>query len=215
MSDDAGLSAYELERQANIRRNEEVLVALGLKDAAAALIPTRQAPTRTRKAPASRPAEQPSRKSSRIASQPAPAIYVADERANGRVTVGGKDATAEQQRAASPEARAKPSDEDEAPDSEELLHPNERRVYAALREEKNVIARELDTAAYHIAQNRALMACAARPRLDLTCMIGLCRPRRVLTARLASRCAPFAGWPATCPPPARSSFAAGGGARPR
>ena len=92
---------------------------------------------------------------------PAPSLYVDTELSNGKVMLGGADAA---QAAAKSEVALReadePADDDPAPDAEDQLFPNEAGVYALLREEKNRIARELDTAAYHVAQNRALMAMA-------------------------------------------------------
>ena len=149
------LSEYELQRLANIERNGQMLAALGLDDK---LVPAKRAPAKRVKRPPA-PAREGSRKSSRIAELPAPNVFVDDEGAGGKVTLGGSDAAS-----AAAEARSEKvqlvalDDEDVAPESEEMLFDNERAVYAKLREEKNNIARELDTAAYHVAQNRALMA---------------------------------------------------------
>ena len=150
------LSEYELQRLANIERNGQMLAALGLDDK---LIPAKRAPTvkRVKRPPA--PAREGSRKSSRIAELPAPNVFVDDEGVGGRVTLGGSDAASAAAEAKSEKVHLVAlDDEDAAPESEEMLFDNERAVYAKLREEKNNIARELDTAAYHVAQNRALMA---------------------------------------------------------
>jgi ribonuclease D len=166
---DAALSDYELERLANIRRNAAVLASLGLGQPGHDLIPNcnPRSSTSNKKRPVTERPE-PSRKSSRIAAIPAPAVYVEVESHGGRVRLGGSDAkvvakTAEHESALqqSPTNKARmtvASDEDPAPDSEDALFASERMVYELLREEKNSIARELDTAAYHVAQNRALMS---------------------------------------------------------
>ena len=57
---------------------------------------------------------------------------------------------------------AAPDDEDEAPESADSLHDDEIAVYEELRDEKNALARELDAAAYHVSQNRALMSMVRR-----------------------------------------------------
>jgi len=46
------------------------------------------------------------------------------------------------------------------------------QVFAELRAEKNVIARELQTAAYHVAQNRALMSMARAVPASLEELLG-------------------------------------------
>ena len=146
-----------------MKRNHEQLVALGL--------PTESSwrPARRRR---SRSGRGPSLyRKSRAASPggsraPAPAVYIAGESASGQVTLGGADAGAAVRAAARSErvveAAAAPDDEDEAPESADSLHDDERAVYEELRDEKNAIARELDTAAYHVSQNRALMSMVRR-----------------------------------------------------
>ena len=71
---------------------------------------------------------------------------------------------------------------DPAPPSDKALFENEREAYELLREEKNRIARELDTAAYHIAQNRALMAM-------VRCVPGTCEELLECWGWGASKCA--------------------------
>ena len=158
------LSAYEEERRANMKRNHEQLVALGLAEGEF-LAPRAPAPQRKRPRPKPIP-QEPSRKSGRLAALPAPAVYIAGESASGQVTLGGADAGAAVRAAARSERvveeAAAPDDEDEAPESADSLHDNERVVYEELRDEKNAIARELDTAAYHVSQNRALMSMVRR-----------------------------------------------------
>ena len=158
------LSAYEEERALNMKRNHEQLVALGLADGEF-LAPRAPAPQRKRPRPKPIP-QEPSRKSGRLAALPAPAVYIAGESASGQVTLGGADAGAAVRAAARSErvveAAAAPDDEDEAPESADSLHDDEREVYEELRDEKNAIARELDTAAYHVSQNRALMSMVRR-----------------------------------------------------
>ena len=174
---DSTLSAYELQRLENIARNKEVLTSLGLAQA------TPIAPASKRSKPkAARPPTAPSRKSGRLASVPAPSVYVDSERSNGMVMLGGADAAEVVTKSARSDlvaAAEEPTDEDPAPDAEEQLFPSEAKalatslvhtrtpptlttltvhpqVYAELRAEKNQIARELDTAAYHVAQVRTL-----------------------------------------------------------
>eukprot|EP00592_Proboscia_alata_P016527 CAMPEP_0194395472 /NCGR_PEP_ID=MMETSP0174-20130528/124443_1 /TAXON_ID=216777 /ORGANISM="Proboscia alata, Strain PI-D3" /LENGTH=646 /DNA_ID=CAMNT_0039191415 /DNA_START=903 /DNA_END=2843 /DNA_ORIENTATION=- len=147
-------NAYELERLSKIRRNQAVLVSLGLEKHS--LAPKKRTnDTQSRKI--KRPPQTPTRKSRRIASIPASSVYIDSELANGTLTLGGADAVAFDS-VDLPVSRA--SDEDPAPDEEDLLFPDEKDVYELLREEKNVIARELECPAYHVAQNRALMAMA-------------------------------------------------------
>ena len=145
------LSAYEIERLKNIERNQAVLAQLGLE----ALAPPK--PTVVRKPKVQRPPTEPSRKSGRIAALPAPSVFIDAEHSNGKVVLGGVDAAAEKTEEEAASAAA-PLDEDPAPASEAELFPNEALVYGLLRDEKNRIARENDCAAYHVAQNRALMA---------------------------------------------------------
>jgi ribonuclease D len=158
------LSQYELERLDNIRRNESVLASLGLSQTGPSLkgISNPRSSVNNKKRPAQAQPE-PSRRSSRIAAIPAPAVYVEVETNSGRVTLGGSDAkkvAKSAKSATSTEAGIKvvAEDDDPAPDSEDALFAGELTVYTLLREEKNVIAREMDTAAYHVAQNRALMS---------------------------------------------------------
>ena len=153
----SSLSSYERQRQANIAQNHAALVALGLADEP--LIPTRiKSEPKARKRERA-PQVEPIRKSGRLASISAPSVFVADERANGKVMLGGADAAATVAVVKSERIISTPDDMDDPnPNCEEALHPNERLVYALLREEKNSMANELNTAAYHIAQNRALMA---------------------------------------------------------
>ena len=160
------LSEYERERAENIKRNQEVLRSLGLIGPdrpvpMAASLATKPS-SRPKRAPP--PPREPTRRSSRNSGAPAPDYYIAEESANGRVITGGTHAqlTMLPHVSASEQPAAEPEDEDYTPETESDLHPNEREVYAALREEKNLIARELDCPAYHVCQNRALMAMARR-----------------------------------------------------
>ena len=159
------LSQYELDRLANIQRNEAMLASLGLSGPK--LASPAQPPAKKKKIQRPPPAAQePVRKSGRIASLPAPAVYVDDERAGGHITLGGADAKhismGSVERAAKVPSAPMPTAEDEAPETEAELFASEREVYAKLREEKNHIARDLNTAAYHVAQNRALMSMLRR-----------------------------------------------------
>ena len=156
------LSEYERERAENIKRNQEVLRSLGLIGPdrpvpMAASLATKPS-SRPKRAPP--PPREPTRRSSRNSGAPAPDYYIAEESANGRVITGGTHAQLTMLPHVS--ASEQPEDEDYTPETESDLHPNEREVYAALREEKNLIARELDCPAYHVCQNRALMAMARR-----------------------------------------------------
>lgn len=163
----AELSAYELERAENMRRNFEVLASLGLvgRDkpipSVAAAAPKAKRPKRPPP-----PRREPTRKSSRIVSEAAPDMYIdADmiRERRGLVSVGGAHASkAAHITPAADVNELEPDDDDFTPVTEDDLHPNERTVYAVLRDEKNQMARELDTAAYHVAQNRALMTMVRR-----------------------------------------------------
>ena len=162
----SSLSEYERERAENIKRNQEVLRSLGLIGPdrpvpMAASLATKPS-SRPKRAPP--PPREPTRRSSRNSGAPAPDYYIAEESANGRVITGGTHArlTMLPHVGASEQPAAEPEDEDYTPETESDLHPNEREVYAALREEKNLIARELDCPAYHVCQNRALMAMVRR-----------------------------------------------------
>ena len=161
----AELSAYELERLANIRRNEEKLAFLGLGQGSTSLVPKPAAERKPKRPPP--PAREASRKSARVAALPAPVLYVESE-LSGRVRLGGADSTLAYKESASAEPESalpvsdEPVEEDDAPASEDALYPSERAAYALLREQKNAIARELEIPAYHVAQNRALMSMARR-----------------------------------------------------
>ena len=166
----AELSAYELERLSNIQRNQSVLAVLGLDKPKVTPAPKVAKPKFQRS-----PIES-SRKSSRIAALPPTAVYVESELSNGKVVLAGADANEVAAKSRTPEVVVtpdEPTDEDLSPDNEDQLFLNEVKVYALLREEKNGIARELDTPAYHVAQNRALMAmvrCVPSTHLELlTC----------------------------------------------
>ena len=202
---DSTLSAYELQRLDNIARNKEVLTSLGLQAVVTPAAPKRSKPK------AARPPTAPSRKSGRLASVPAPSVYVDSERSNGMVMLGGADAAEVAATSARGDlvaaAETAPTDEDPAPDAEEQLFPSEAKaralaasliltqltrsltchphphlhphltltftqVYAELRAEKNSIARELETAAYHVAQNRALMSMARAVPASLEELLG-------------------------------------------
>ena len=124
---DSTLSAYELQRLDNIARNKEVLTSLGLQ-----AVITPAAPKRT-KPKAARPPTAPSRKSGRLASVPAPSVYVDSERSNGMVMLGGADAAevaATSARSDLVAAAEAPTDEDPAPDAEEQLFPSEAKARA-------------------------------------------------------------------------------------
>jgi len=121
------LSAYELQRLDNIARNKEVLTSLGLAQAVSIAAPKRSKPK------AARPPTAPSRKSGRIASVPAPSVYVDSERSNGMVMLGGADAAeiaATSARSELVAAAEEPTDEDPAPDAEEQLFPAEAKARA-------------------------------------------------------------------------------------
>ena len=126
---DSSLSAYELQRLDNIARNKEVLTSLGLAE-------TVITPSTKRSKKVARPTRAPtapSRKSGRIASVPAPSIFVDSERSNGMVRLGGADAAevaATNARSELVAAAEEPTDEDPAPDAEEQLFPDETKARA-------------------------------------------------------------------------------------
>ena len=162
----SSLSEYERERAENIKRNQEVLRSLGLIGPdrpvpMAASLATKPS-SRPKRAPP--PPREPTRRSSRNSGAPAPDYYIAEESASGRVITGGTHArlTMLPHVGASEQPAVEHEDEDYTPETEGDLHPNEREVYGALREEKNRISRELDCPAYHVCQNRALMAMVRR-----------------------------------------------------
>ena len=85
-----GLSAYELERLANIQRNEEQLEALGL---GGGVVPQEaKAPRAKKQKREPPPPQEPSRRSSRVRNAPADNVYIADEDDGGKVRLGGRDA---------------------------------------------------------------------------------------------------------------------------
>jgi len=154
------LGAYELKRLSKIRRNQAVLASLGL---AKPILQNRTPAPKSSRPKQHRPPAKPTRKSRRIAAIPAPSVYVESELANGTLRLGGDDAqtcVTDSKRKWDCLVSRVASDDDLAPDDENLLFPDEAKVYALLREEKNAMARELDAAAYHVAQNRALMSMA-------------------------------------------------------
>lgn len=155
------LSAYELERLENIRRNHEHLARLGLADGMVPAAPP--APSAKGKRKAS-PAAGPSRRSSRLKDMPAPNVYIEhdpdeDEGRRRRkaqrrpLVLGGRDAAA-----------ASASEEEEDPDAlpverEEGLRltPLERRVYSALREIRNAKARSIQRSMFVVCNNRTMV----------------------------------------------------------
>lgn len=97
-SSSAGLSKYELDRLENIRKNEEVLSGLGLKETVAECRMEKRAPKR--KEPQSS-AMEPTRGSRRLAGERAPDLFVADDEGRELILGGHLDEvsalTAEQQ----------------------------------------------------------------------------------------------------------------------
>ena len=81
------LSAYELERLENIRNNAAVLKSLGLESSAPRILKNPLPSAKRRKAidPSA-----PGCKSSRLAEMPAPAVYIDEELAGGKVTLAAK-----------------------------------------------------------------------------------------------------------------------------
>ena len=103
------LSAYELERLANIKRNEEKLSALGLSTG---IVPVAAAPRpKRKKSEVTRPPAAPSRRSGRIEGSKAPELYVEHETGSGTrcvVTVGGDRSLLEAEAKVSSEAELDP-----------------------------------------------------------------------------------------------------------
>ena len=161
------LSAYELERLENIRRNEARLAELGLAPGGG-LVPTKRPAAAPARAAAKRrrestPATQlePQRRSSRIQHVAAPQVFVADEVDEPRqgrgssarpVTLGGKDAAR-----ILAEADADAEDDDALPIEPEQLTPTEREVYEIIREARNAKARSMERSMFIVCGNRTMV----------------------------------------------------------
>ena len=88
----AELSEYEKQRLQNIRRNQEVLHALGLDQRVLPISGARAGgPPVKRRRPDPKPPSAPERRSSRLEGAKAPDFYIASESAKGEITVGGDE----------------------------------------------------------------------------------------------------------------------------
>jgi len=157
------LSAYELERLENIRRNNAQLAYLGLADG---IVPSVQPPARVKRK-ASQPNQsllEPPRRSSRLQEMPAPDIYVAEDpddddhqhprktrkRSSLPIIIGGEDA----------QVAAQPAEEGALPIEGEIgvrLSHLERQVYEAIREVRNAKARSMARSMFIVCSNRTML----------------------------------------------------------
>lgn len=153
------LSAYELERLENMKRNEQHLKSLGLAPGDG-IVPSRlettaQAPKRKRATTKPEP-QEPQRRSSRVRSVAAPNVYVEDEKDEGvrrgsrPVTLGGSDAKAVI-------AEADQEDEDALPIEPEQLTPFEQEVYEAIRLVRNAKAKSMERSMFIVCGNRTMV----------------------------------------------------------
>ena len=158
------LSAYELERLDNIKRNAAVLASLGLAGGSGLGSSPSARPIKRRKPAQVRPPAAPERRSSRLVDgAKAPDFYIANETASGRVTVGG-DARALQQATQTATAAAGADSMDPLtlfglgamPEGEDDLLESERAAFVSLRDAKRAKASELGIEGYKIAQHRSL-----------------------------------------------------------
>jgi bacterioferritin-associated ferredoxin len=154
------LSAYELERLANIKRNEEKLSALGLSTG---IVPVAAAPRpKRKKSEVTRPPAAPSRRSGRIEGSKAPELYVEHETGSGTrcvVTVGGDRSLLEAEAKVSTEAELDPLElfsMGAMPEDESDLLEGEKPAWQALYQAKREKARELQIEGYKVAQHRTL-----------------------------------------------------------
>jgi hypothetical protein len=163
MTEAASLSAYELQRLDNIRRNHEQLKALGL-DAQGGVVPGK---VRVQPAPKRRKVEPkvervPERRSERARGAKAPDFYIASESAGGDVKVGGDTAALAKARAAAAKVAAEAADPltkfglGGLPEGETDLLEGEQAAFKALYETKRAKAQELQIEGYKIAQHRSL-----------------------------------------------------------
>ena len=134
------LSAYELERFENIKRNNSVLESLGL---GSGLVPTEKPmPKKKQRTAAPKPPAVPVRKSSRI---------VTNEEEN--LAKAAKEKEAQAQAAAMEEDD---DEEDRMPMEKEQLHRFEWAAYEVLKQARLKRSRELEVPSYYIANNRTL-----------------------------------------------------------
>jgi hypothetical protein len=155
------LSAYEIERMANIKRNAAVLDSLGL---VGGLVPHAKVPRRAPK-PKSTTFIPPERRSARNQGVKAPGFYVEHELSRGGIRVGGdsralekereedKERVAEAKKASDPLARFA---HDVFPEEEDHLLEGEKYAFRALRDARRATAKELQMEGYKIAHNRSL-----------------------------------------------------------
>ena len=153
------LSAYELQREANIRANEAQLAALGLAPGGG-IVPARapaRPPTKRPKVAKLPPVSE--RRSSRLDGAKAPDYFIASETAGGAITIGG-DKHALQ--AVKEEVEREATDPltrfglEAMPEKEEDLLDGERSAWDALYQVKRAKAAELQIEGYKVCQHRSL-----------------------------------------------------------
>ena len=146
MSDE--MSAYELERLENIKRNSEVLASLGLGGDASQLSgKSRSQPVPKRRKTEPKPPSEPARRSSRLEGAKAPDFYIAHESASGAVQVGGDksalDAAHEEEKQVKQMSPLTQFGLGGMPEGESELLESEQAAFAALRDVKRAKASEL------------------------------------------------------------------------
>ena len=153
----ASLSAYEVERLENIRRNNEQLEALGLAPGGANSLVVQKPQSKKCARRDSTENQEPQRRSSRLQHAPAPQVYVEDEAdeekpvKRAHLQLGGKDADA-----VLAEARAA-DDPDALPIEPEQLTTTEREVYEIIREVRNAKARSMARSMFIVCGNRTMV----------------------------------------------------------
>ena len=178
------LSAYELERLDNIRRNKEKLEALGLGTGIVPNRPTPTIPVRRPKKDSNRPAAVPSRRSGRLEGVKAANVYIEHEAGGSGtkclVTFGGDRAALEADKRSAEAAAAEAAMDPLSlfalgaqPEDESDLLEGEKQAWQALYNAKRDKARELQIESYKVAQHRTLCE-VSRPSFRPTwCSVAL------------------------------------------
>lgn len=158
------LSAYELERLDNIKKNNEHLQALGLAPGDG-VVPALKAgkssgtdaKVKRKRDSTATENEGPQRRSSRLQNVAAPKVYVEEEvdevstkKGLRAVRLGGQDAEAVL-------AEADAEDADAMPIEPEQLTPTEREVYELIREARNAKARSMERSMFIVCGNRTMV----------------------------------------------------------
>ena len=154
------LTDYELQRLANIERNNETLAALGL-GGGFELAPKN--PIKRRPKPENKPPPAPTRRSGRLAQEEAAHVFIENESGGTGtkcvVTVGGDKAALGETATASASQQLSALEayaEGYMPEGEDDLLEGEQAAFEALREAKREKSRELSIEGYKVAQHRTL-----------------------------------------------------------